>query len=179
MKAKALKCPECGANLEIEKGQKNCSCDYCGYTFVVDDENRNATYNENITHTKRYINETKIEVAKINDRKNKRMYMFFTIILTVALIALLCVFVFPSSISKIQGKKQIGSCEELIGQNYKTVEKHFESAGFTNIETVDLNDSGIAFWNNEKVVNISVDGKTDFKSTDWYFPDVKVVISYH
>ena len=67
----------------------------------------------------------------------------------------------------------------MVGEDYKTVEAHFESAGFTNIELIDLNDSGVTFWNNEKVESISVGGNTRFNSSDYFQPDTKVVISYH
>ena len=67
----------------------------------------------------------------------------------------------------------------MIGQSYETVVAHFEAAGFTDIELIDLNDSGIAFWNNGKVEMISVGGDTDFETIDWFSPDTKVVISYH
>lgn len=67
----------------------------------------------------------------------------------------------------------------MIGEDYKVVVAHFEAAGFTNIELIDLDDSGIAFWKSEKVEMISIGGNTDFETTDWFSPDTKVVISYH
>ena len=54
-----------------------------------------------------------------------------------------------------------------------------QAAGFTNIELIDLDDSGLAFWTEDKVDTISVGGDTSFESTDWFDPDTKVVISYH
>lgn len=56
---------------------------------------------------------------------------------------------------------------------------HFKSAGFENIEVIDLKDAGIVFWKNDKVEQISVDGNTSFDSTDYFSKDSKVVISHH
>ena len=67
----------------------------------------------------------------------------------------------------------------MIGEDYKVVVAHFEAAGFTNIELIDLDVSGTAFWKSEKVEMISIGGNTDFETTDWFSPDTKVVISYH
>ena len=83
------------------------------------------------------------------------------------------------SVSQQEGKISAGFYRDLIGKDYETVEAHFESAGFTNIELIDLNDSGVAFWNEGKVEIISVGGDTSFKSTDYFPPETKVVISYH
>ena len=78
-----------------------------------------------------------------------------------------------------EGKINAGDYRDLIGQDYKTVKAHFEAAGFTNIELIDLDDAGLALWKNEKVEIISIGGDTSFDSTDFFEPDTKVVISYH
>ena len=38
---------------------------------------------------------------------------------------------------------------------------------FTNIVTVDLEDSGLAFWNDGKVKSVSIDGNDSFESIDF------------
>lgn len=84
-----------------------------------------------------------------------------------------------AQIAMAEGRIQAGYCSDLIGKDYKTVEAHFKAAGFTNIELIDLKDSGLAVWDNEKVESISIGGNSDFDETDWFEPDTKVVISYH
>lgn len=78
-----------------------------------------------------------------------------------------------------EGKINAGFYKDLIGEDYKTVQAHFDSAGFTEVELIDLNDSGIFFWKDGKVDSISISGNNAFESTDWFKPDSKVVISYH
>ena len=38
MKLISLKCPDCGANLEIDPERSFCFCQYCGHKILVDDE---------------------------------------------------------------------------------------------------------------------------------------------
>ena len=40
----ALKCPECGAKLQIEEGHKECFCQYCGHKIFLDDGSVETTY---------------------------------------------------------------------------------------------------------------------------------------
>ncbi|MCR5267178.1 MAG: DUF4352 domain-containing protein [Lachnospiraceae bacterium] len=38
MRLTELECPNCGAILRVDEGQKNCSCEYCGHLFVLEEE---------------------------------------------------------------------------------------------------------------------------------------------
>lgn len=71
-----------------------------------------------------------------------------------------------------------GYSSSLVGENYQTVVAHFEAAGFTDIQVIDLNDAGLAFWNDNKVSTISIGGDTYFDENDYYWPNTRVVISY-
>ncbi|MBQ8186682.1 MAG: hypothetical protein IJ037_07395 [Clostridia bacterium] len=51
--------------------------------------------------------------------------------------------------------------------------------GFENVVTVDLDDSGIAFWKNETVESVSIDGDTYFESINYFYPEDKVIVTYH
>ena len=48
----SLKCPECGANLEVKEGYKHIFCSYCGAKIMICNEN------EHIIH---YYDEAEIE----------------------------------------------------------------------------------------------------------------------
>ena len=84
-----------------------------------------------------------------------------------------------AGIAKSQGKVSAGYYGDLIEQDYKTVVAHFESAGFENIQVIDLDDSGILFWNEGKVTQISIAGNNSFSSDDYFPSDSLVVISHH
>lgn len=193
MQVKVLKCPECGANLEIEDGRTSCFCQYCGCKIIIEDGKQEYTTNKNInlikTIHKRYTDDADVIRAKADviraknegsEYKNGLKIAFVVIVLGMILIAL--GIGIPSLIdaaNKNEGKIKAGYYKDLIGEDYKTVEAHFESAGFTNIELIELNDAGIAFWKEGKVKTISVGGNTSFDTLDWFEPDTKVVISYH
>lgn len=101
MKIRALKCPECGANLTIEKNRPFCFCQYCGCKIILDDEKRETTINKNIninkttSHTHRYINDADVIRAKSYDRieKRKQTGTILSAIACVALFALVFAFI--------------------------------------------------------------------------------------
>lgn len=55
----SIKCPECGANLEVEEGRKKIFCSYCGTQVLITDENE---------YTYRYVDEAGITRSE-NDTK--------------------------------------------------------------------------------------------------------------
>ena len=78
------------------------------------------------------------------------------------------------------GMVQVGMSQiEFESENYKTAVAHLEAVGFTNIELVDLNDSGLAFWTDGLIKEVVIDGKASFDSDDWFDPDARIVIIYH
>lgn len=187
MKAKTLKCPSCGASIDVDiQGRDSVFCSYCGQQIQLVDEKRAFTYNKNVNVTKnihkRYTNDADVIRETNKEKENKRSW----IALIVCFALLIAIAVIPSLVMNInenvarnEGKISAGFYRDLLDEDYKTVEAHFKAAGFTNIELIDLNDSGIAFWNDGKVETISIGGDTSFDSTDFYDPDTKVVISYH
>ena len=187
MKAKVIRCPNCGAPIDANiKGRNSIFCSYCGHQIYLDDEKREYTLNKNININKnvhyQYTNDAEVIKANNTDKENKRSW----IALLVCLAILIGIAVVPALVMSInervaqnEGKISAGYYGDLVGKDYQTVEAHFKAAGFNNIELINLNDSGIAFWNKGKVDTISVGGDTSFDSTDFFDPDTKVVISYH
>ena len=187
MKMKTLKCPSCGASIDVDiQGRNSVFCSYCGQQIQLDDEKREFTYNKNVNVTKtmhkRYTDDADVIRAQTEAKKDKNDLITFAAIMgAFALMAALILGV-PALIkagNESSGNISAGYYRDLVGEDYKTVEAHFRAAGFTNIELIDLNDSGIAFWNEGKVETISVGGDTSFDSYDYFDPNTKVVISYH
>lgn len=188
MKLRVLKCPECRANLEIEEGCSFCYCQYCGCKITLEDEEQKVTINKhinvtkNITHTNRRLDDAEVLRETNKAKEDKRVWIALIIMAIIGLgipFGMMLKMDIEEKIAQNAGKINAGYYRELVGEDYETVQAHFEAAGFTNIELIDLNDSGIAFWTNGKVEMISVGGDTSFESTDWFEPDTKVVISYH
>lgn len=157
----------------------------------MDDENRTTTHNYNRTYVKRdeaRIRESesrekvRLKELEYEDRQQKRAVKVLAVI--VALSVLVGVVVWISSaihkgVSESKGMITAGNHYDYEEENYEAVVKQFEEMGFKNIVTVDLDDSGIAFWNNGKVESVSIDGDDDFEETDYFYPDDKVIIKYH
>lgn len=188
MKLRVLKCPECRANLEIEEGRTFCYCQYCGCKIILDDEkeektiNKNINITKNVTHTKRYVDEAEIIKATNKEKEDKRSWIVLIVCMVIAIgipFGMLTKFDIEEKIAEKEGKVSVGFYRDLEGQDYETVVAHFKSAGFENIEVIDLKDAGIVFWKNDKVEQISVAGNTSFDSTDYFSKDSKVVISHH
>ena len=183
MKVKKFACPYCNAGIEADtSGREFVFCNYCGQKILLDDEKREVTINKNINNNKtiqkRYTDDAEVIKARNEEKENKRGWIFIIICLSI-LLGMPYIFEIDKKIAKNEGKISAGCYRELVGEDYKTVKAHFKAAGFTNIDLIDLDDSGLMFWNDGKVETISVGGDMDFDSLDWFEPDVKVIISYH
>lgn len=188
MRLHKLTCPNCNGTLDMKvtEGTTSVFCPYCGQQFYLDNEHQRFTYNKNVTINKnihkRYTDDADVIRATNEAKKDSRDFKHVLIIwgIIFLMFALMGSGLFLNkAINQGRGKINAGYYDDLVGQDYKTVQAHFESAGFTNIELIDLDDAGLGFWRNNKVATISVGGNTNFDSSDWFDPDTKVVISYH
>lgn len=194
MKLQKLTCPNCNGMLEmkVQDSSDHIFCPYCGQCFFIDDGKKTYTFNQNINISKninenkynhnRYTNDADVINAQ-NKWKEYKLSFLIPLIVVPVLIALMTLPVlimdWTEKTAIKDGKICAGSYQDLLDKDYQTVAAHFEAAGFTNIELIDLEDSGLAFWTNGKVEIISIGGNTTFSSTDYFDPDTKVVISYH
>ena len=144
MKLKKLTCPYCNGVLDIEvaEGTTSVFCPYCGQKFFLDDENTiNKNININKTIHKRYTDDADVIRAKNEASKDSRDFKQLLILMGIMFLFPVLIFsglFLNKAINQGQGKISAGYYRDLIGKNYQTVEAHFEAAGFTNIELVDL-----------------------------------------
>lgn len=69
---------------------------------------------------------------------------------------------------------------DLDGKNYEDVVTQFKSAGFTNVSAEADPDLVVGLLHDDgDVEEVSIDGDTDFESSEEFDPAVKVVIRYH
>lgn len=72
------------------------------------------------------------------------------------------------------------SDDSLEGHYYEDVKYQLMSAGFTNIETENLNNLDALFSSkNGQVKEISIDGETDFSKGDVFIADAKIILRYN
>lgn len=68
MKVIPMKCPECGATIQVEEGRNKCFCTYCGTQLYFDDEVKREVH-EHIHHE---IDEAEIRKAEAYEEIEKQ-----------------------------------------------------------------------------------------------------------
>lgn len=191
MKLTRITCPSCNAEINLDvTNRKTVFCSYCGSQIAIDDGNRtftrNINVNKSVTVHKVYTDEARIEEARAFEKENEREHKetivaFIFAGLAFLVIILIGLFSFWGEKKAVSdGKIQVGfSYSEFTGKDYRSAIETLEAQGFTNITTIDLNDAGLFFKKENTIEKVTIDGKESFSSTDYYFPDSKIVITYH
>ena len=84
----SIKCPECGASLEIDRERKECFCSYCGNKLIIDDGSRT------ITHV--YIDRTRekeLEIQQNNRIVDNRIKIAAAAVIGMAILFVMITFV--------------------------------------------------------------------------------------
>lgn len=191
MKLKVLKCPECRANIEIEKGRDFCYCNYCGCKIILDNEkkettiNKNININKNVTYTSRTIDDAEIIRAKTAEKEKKYgLYVLAGVGVLWCLIMGICFYMMgvedrAARKAIAEGKISAGSNEDYEGENYLDVVEQLETLGFENVTTIDLGDSGVMFWTADEVESVSISGDSSFSVHDYFYPNESIIVKYH
>lgn len=82
MKLITLKCPECGATLNLDGSRKEYFCTYCGAKILLDEE----IQRQDVRIENRIIDEAAIEQEKTKQEKQKIDFLVGTISLIILLI---------------------------------------------------------------------------------------------
>lgn len=189
MKLEEIKCPSCGANIDMDiKGRESIFCPFCGSQISID--NGNKTINHNVNINKKITNIAEVERARNIDRENERNhkeYKWTGIVLAVFIVVMFCFFGFMSTNEERKTQKaidsgmiQIGqSSEDMEGKKYNGVVEKLKIAGFTNITVIDLDDAGLIKNRKDTIESVSINGDTSFYKSEYFEPDAKIVVSYH
>ncbi|ANU21424.1 hypothetical protein BBI15_15170 [Planococcus plakortidis] len=72
------------------------------------------------------------------------------------------------------------SSDEIVGENFETVISELKATGFTNVETVVLDDL-ITGWltKDGEIEKMEISGEDEFSAEDSFQKDSKIVITYH
>lgn len=136
----------------------------------------------------KFSKEAKVEIIKVSDAdlEKKKKFIKFGIIGGVAFFLVLLLgtvlseaLTSNSSLASNEISVPITS-SELTSQNYKTVVQQLKDAGFTNIKTTKIEDL-ITGWITEdgSIEKVTIDGKEDFESGEFFPNDVRINIAYH
>lgn len=184
----AMKCPECGAQLNFKDDQEFCYCSYCGTQVYKTNKNEKRIIFQKINDAKIKKEEVKreieIEKLKHEERESKRNNIMLIIMMGLMFIPSIAFFA-SNTITEYSNKQKyeqgfirVGYYEDYIGKNYEVVISELHELGFEKIETYDLNDSGL-FKKENSIESISIGGNSKFSSETWFKPSDKVIISYH
>lgn len=98
MNVYSIKCPECGAELDVNEGRSSCFCSYCGTKILLDD----SVERKEVTH--RYVDEAEIvksrnaiELERMKMEERKRNDKNIWIILIGSAIAFIILFIYITS----------------------------------------------------------------------------------
>lgn len=196
MKLYQLKCPTCGATVEIEQDRKIMFCSYCGSKIYLDDGIKRVEITKNINYHQTYTDEAKIreherkekiqlKQLEYEEREKKRNdRAVFICIGILFLIAVLCFGIsrFYEEVGKLDANEvQVPfSSKDLEGENYEQVIIDLENTGFTEITTKENKDLVIGFITKDgSVEKVSINGDSDFEEGDIFPKDASIVIIYH
>lgn len=189
IKLTQLNCPSCGAGIDMDiKGKNSLFCPFCGNQFAIDDGEVVITKNINIHN--RFTNDAAVEKERRKDRQNEREHKEYKwtmiglalfIILDFAFLGFMGIKDEWSEKKSINaGQIKVGqSSSDMEGKNYQVVIEQLESAGFTNISSIDLDDAGWLTNKEDTIDSITINGDGSFSSSDYFDPDSKIIISYH
>lgn len=87
-----LKCPSCGAKMEVSEGKEEYFCSYCGEKILIHDTTRKTVKKIYRDETKiaESENETLVELEKLKKDKTE------TIVWAIVMIVLFCLLLLPT-----------------------------------------------------------------------------------
>ena len=189
MTLQKLSCPNCNRSLRINtESRDQIFCPYCGQAFLTGDGKRGylITRNQNIVNTMPNINHVIDDSEKIREKYDRRRMIgivgfIIVIIVCAAMTGFTIGHKLEAGTESVIAKKVIsaGSYYDYEDEKYEAVIAQLEALGFTNITAIDLDDSGLKFWLNEKVDSVSVGGDTSFTQNDYFDPDITIIVKYH
>ncbi len=193
MELKALRCPACDGTIEMDlTGRTTVFCPWCGIQIAVNGDEKVHTYNinKNVNIHKRYTNDAAVEKQKRKAQEEKmNNYVLIGYFVFAFLFLLLMIIWYMATESadrretqeKInRGMIQVGqSSNDMVGKDVNLVKEQLESAGFANITLIEVKDKSWFHKNKGNVESITIGGDASFYSSDYFYPDVKIVISYY
>ena len=188
--SQAYVCPFCGATAKGPDEEDRLYCESCDRIFPLEDGS--CRVNVRYRQTTRHIDEGEVKRAE-NDRlrieieQNTKQQQYQdrkkalkTISVLALLLLLAGIVVWMSSLPKRDELRVPSNESSFHGTDYQIVFRQFLDTGFTDIETVSLDDLLYGTAHDVgSVTQVSIDGKTGFGRYANFKEDAKVVITYH
>ncbi|MBD5081442.1 MAG: hypothetical protein HDT44_06720 [Ruminococcaceae bacterium] len=194
MKFISLNCPNCNAPIIVEGDRNYAHCEHCGTSFAVDDGinrtehtvniNKNKTYRK-VDEARIHENDTyeRIEIEKLKYKSKKDKREIILILMMLLPIIIFFLYGLHERYVNTPNSNEVkisASAENYKGRNYQEVVNELKAAGFSNIETVAVDDLITGWITKENSISqISINGDFKFSSGKIFPKDAKVIISYH
>lgn len=139
-----LKCPQCGANLEVENDLDVCYCKYCGCRIMVHGRSDEAykaeakikgmAHEETMLDKQIAFEKYKMDVEKEKDRTEMRRLKKISILAVMSWVMLAVIIVISSKIDTAKNTKKLNSYvkqaeEEMNAGDYEAA---YNTAGYIN-----------------------------------------------
>lgn len=194
MKLIKLKCQGCGAVIKLNNGMKEVTCDYCGNTYLVDDEVERLEITKN--YHKTFTDEAKIKENELNIKKmelrekEKKRNAIIILVIVLSLVFLSfsshLFYFFEELYYQYESKPKKNqiqvpmSFDKYVGEDYQVVVRQLEDAGFENIKSQPIYDLVVGLvTKNGEVESVSIAGDKEFLEGDIFDKDSQVLVTYH
>lgn len=82
MKLITLKCPECGATLQLDQDRKECFCTYCGSKILLDEE----IQKQDVKIEKRIVDEAAVEQEKTKQKNDLQGFIIIIVLIVLMIL---------------------------------------------------------------------------------------------
>ena len=191
-----MDCPMCGAPIAFGDNIDSVKCSHCGGEFLINDK---ATSINRIkraeSEAKRRDIETDLDAERrkndeiLRVEKARRITQIKIRAIAIGAFALVIIIaVIIGSVIIPYRKRHKGIKRAVyapcrwsycVGENYEAVERHFERAGFENIELVPEARKLFDSCEYGEVRSVSIDGNYEFIDGEQFPRDAEVIISYY
>lgn len=190
-----LFCMHCGFQIMINEELKNSTSNMSSVTENIVDNVRNSinSFSEHLrlpeTAQKRLESNTVPEVkdsisqTTTTYKPNQKTKLFGFVSLAIAIVTLILIGTLFSHHNKAESDSALKapkSASEVEGVNFKDIVTLFEKAGFTEVQTEQVNDLVIGLLKKEgDVKEVSINGDTSFAKNDEFPVNAQVIVRYH
>lgn len=189
MRTTTLTCPQCKAPLEYDPDNPILECPRCGCKQLIQETDevakeriRAKTLKDVELGKQQLKNEEKREEYQFElEKKNiATKWIKVGIAAIVAGLIIFGSFKFFDRIRHIGDVRVPADSESYLNRDYQDAKGLLEDIGFSNIECIVIKDLQKAQISKDgKTTQISINGKTEFKSKDWFPKNSLIKITYH
>ena len=180
MELHVLRCPNCGANLEVEDGIDTFYCKYCGYKIILDGQSDQAykskTRIKGMEHSERMLDK-RLEYKKSKDEKKAKENKRGIILSIIMVVFFLSLSFFLMGSSKRESKAEEKQLQQIVEEvqtdikdgDYNDAYIKAQSVVYTSGYSDDIEEK----WNNtrKELINQIIDAEKQATGSSTHKPE--------